>query len=100
MELMASWTLTLSLAAGLTLLWAKSQRVQVALSLLAVCLPSGRWMSLICFFKGQRGKKDKGIRIPDTTELLFEFLIELHTLHSPSWHQPIDSKHSSEIIPF
>ena len=100
---LASNTLKLSPAAAGTLLWAKSQHVQASLSSGAACLPTCWWTCLdlsLCFSKGQRGREDKGIRIADTKELLFVFLIELNTLHFPSWHQLIDLKHSSEIIPF
>ena len=79
---LASNTLKLSLAAGLTVLWAISQRVQVALSSGAACLPSCRWTCLdlsLCFSKGQSGWEDKGIRIPDTKELQFVLLTELNT---------------------
>jgi hypothetical protein len=84
-------------------MWAESQHVQVALSSPAVCLPHlllGLFHLPLCFSKGQWGWEDKGIRILATEELLFVFLIEQNTLKFPSWHQPIDSKHSFEIRPF
>lgn len=67
---------------------------------LSAHLPLDLFDLSLCFFKGPQGWEDKGLRIPDTKELLFVFPIGLNTLHSPSRHQPIDSKHGSEIIPF